>query len=202
MHNLLKGSDRLWITLDHALWSFYHAMQTPIQKQATSTPSHISGKWMRINYAGEVCAQALLLGAMCTARDENNFKHFASLMRQEYTHLDWCKQRLYDMGEHRPSYNFIWSSTSFIISACNGLRGDVMSWSFIEETEVLVIRHLRESYQELSRTDTLSADIVKKIMQDEIHHAHTAHHHYPLKLRTGWLGWMRPMFTILKRVEQ
>jgi ubiquinone biosynthesis monooxygenase Coq7 len=201
MRNKLGSMDRFWIILDHAMWSIYHTTK-PYTNPPQPKPEKTSvGGWMRVNYAGEICAQALLLGAMCSAYDNQNFLQFASLMRQEYRHLAWCKERLSALGETSTRFDVIWGSACFMLSSVNGLRGDHYAWSFIEETEVLVIRHLRESHKAISPIDPISADIVRDIMRDELHHAHTANIHYPKKIRSGFLGGMRPLFRVMKTVE-
>lgn len=201
MNREIRGLDRLWISIDHALWSIHSAGCAPRQSQ---TPSKLteSQSWMRINHSGEVCAQALFLGAMCFARTDDNFNTFASLMRQEFKHLSWCKERLFELNCPSSPSDPIWAVACFIMASVAGARGDTMAWSFIEETEVLVIRHLRESYHALKTIDPRSASIIQKIIQDETQHASHAHQSMPKVQRTGFLPYMKPLFNILKQVVQ
>lgn len=183
------------------LWSIHHiSIVEPVPVQPIEDIP-IAASWMRINYAGEICAQGLLLGAMCSAYDDENAQHFGHIMEQELQHVHWCKKRLVALGADFPRYAFLWSSVCFVLAFCNGMRGDNTSWALIEETEVLVMRHLRESYQALSVIDPVSADVVRAILHDEMTHAHTAHHAVNKKTRTGLLPLMRPMFHIMKKAE-
>lgn len=194
--------DRLWIIADHILWSAYHSYNAPTAQRkhpATSARSPAQS-WMRINHSGEVCAQALFLGAMCFAQDDDNFEQFASLMRHEFNHLMWCKKRLMELDCAPSASDPLWALSCFIMALVAGARGDNIAWSFIEETEILVIRHLRESFRELMILDPISAEIVKQMIQDETQHALTAHQGMEKLQRTGFLPYMRPLFSILKEV--
>lgn len=198
-----RGLDRLWIIADHALLSIHHCYTK--EKQNLSSPQSlnhdISCSWMRVNHSGEVCAQSLFLAAMIFARNDENFNIFSSLMRQELKHLSWCKKRLEQLKCPPSSFNPILAVACFAMASVAGAHGDNMAWSFIEETEVLVIRHLRESYRALDPIDPISAHVVKKMIADETHHATTAHHHHVSPTsRTGFLPYMRFFFSILKQV--
>ena len=49
---------------------------------------------MRINHAGEVCAQALYAGQATTARNPEVQADMQQAANEEIDHLSWCKERL------------------------------------------------------------------------------------------------------------
>ena len=55
--------------------------------------SHVAGL-MRVNHAGEVCAQALYEGQALMASDTNAKASLMSAAAEEQDHLVWCRSRL------------------------------------------------------------------------------------------------------------
>ena len=57
---------------------------------------------MRVNHAGEICAQALYEGQALTARDAQVREALRTAAAEETDHLVWCRERL-DELDGRPS---------------------------------------------------------------------------------------------------
>ena len=71
---------------------------------------------MRINHAGEVCAQALYQGQALTARNREVRKQMESAAIEENDHLAWCRQRLDELGGHTSYLNPVWYSKQTLVS--------------------------------------------------------------------------------------
>ena len=55
--------------------------------------AHAAGL-MRVNHAGEVCAQALYQGHAAVARDKSIEEQMQRAADEEFDHLAWCEQRI------------------------------------------------------------------------------------------------------------
>ena len=53
-----------------------------------------SARLMRVNHIGEVCAQALYIGQILTARGENLKASLMQAKKEEIDHLVWCHDAL------------------------------------------------------------------------------------------------------------
>lgn len=126
---------------------------------------------MRINHAGEVCAQALYAGQAATARDDATRQAMQSAADDEIDHLSWCEDRLEEL-ESRPSLlNPLWYAGSFAIGAVAGIAGDQWSLGFVRETENQVEAHLQDHLQRLPPGDARSQAILDQMKVDEARHA-------------------------------
>lgn len=129
---------------------------------------------MRVNHAGEICAQALYQGQALTARNPRVRSKLARAAQEENDHLAWTAQRISELGA-RPSYlNPAWYAGSFALGAIAGLAGDRWSLGFLAETERQVVEHLDRHLARLPPEDRKSAAIVAQMREDEGHHATTA----------------------------
>ena len=129
---------------------------------------------MRINHAGEICAQALYAGQAATARSADVQSDMQQAASEEIDHLSWCKERL-DELESRPSLlDPLWYAGSFAIGAVAGLAGDGWSLGFLKETENQVEAHLEGHIQELPAEDARSRAILDQMKIDEAKHAQMA----------------------------
>lgn len=132
-----------------------------------------SGK-MRVNHAGEICAQALYHGQALTANLEDVRNKMQQSAEEEQDHLAWCEQRLTELHSH-PSYlTPIWYLGSFTIGALAGLAGDRWSLGFVVETEHQVIDHLQKHLEEIPENDHKTHRVIQQMQQDEAHHASVA----------------------------
>ena len=134
---------------------------------------HIAGL-MRVNHAGEVCAQALYQGQAMTAQLTTVKAQMTQAAEEEIEHLAWCEQRLREL-ENKPSIlNPLWYGGSLMLGALAGLAGDRWSLGFVAETERQVAAHLQKHLQQLPVHDIKTKAILAKMHDDESHHADVA----------------------------
>lgn len=129
---------------------------------------------MRVNHAGEVCAQALYQGQALTARNTDVRAKLERAAQEENDHLAWTAERLGELGA-RPSYlNPLWYTGSLAIGAIAGMIGDRWSLGFLAETEHQVVEHLEGHLTRLPAEDRRSRALVEQMREDEGRHATTA----------------------------
>jgi ubiquinone biosynthesis monooxygenase Coq7 len=175
--------DHLIISIDNALrMSSGETVEAKRANPAAAVPEvvmdethrrHAAGL-MRINHAGEICAQALYAGQAATARNPEVQAEMQQAADEEIDHLSWCKQRL-DELESRPSLLApLWYAGSFAIGAAAGLAGDGWSLGFLKETENQVEAHLANHIEKLPAEDARSRAILDQMKIDEAKHAKMA----------------------------
>lgn len=135
-----------------------------------------SAELMRVNHAGEVCAQALYYGQMAMARSQYVHDELAKAAAEETDHLAWTAQRLTELNSHRSYLNFFWYSQAYLIGLAAGIAGDRWSLGFIEETERQVTHHLNGHLNRLPEKDLKSRKIVTQMREDEKRHGQSAAH--------------------------
>lgn len=134
---------------------------------------HIAGL-MRVNHAGEVCAQALYQGQALTAQLTTVRAQMTEAAAEEVDHLAWCEQRLHELDSQPSLFNPLWYGGSLILGALAGLTGDQWSLGFVAETERQVTAHIQKHLQVLPSQDMKTKAILAKMKEDESHHAETA----------------------------
>jgi ubiquinone biosynthesis monooxygenase Coq7 len=128
---------------------------------------------MRVNHAGEVCAQALYSGQAIVARDARVRKALLDAGAEERDHLAWCRQRLREL-DGRPSFlDPVWYVGSFAMGVASGIAGDRWSLGFLAETEAQVERHLEGHLDRLPADDLRSQAILAQMRDDENRHGAT-----------------------------
>ncbi len=173
--------DRFICEVDKALRSVIVPQNRAAQRQspahniaesplAAHEKKHISGL-MRVNHAGEVCAQALYQGQALTAQLAHIKEQMQQAAAEETDHLAWCEQRIHELGSYPSKLNVLWYSGSFFIGALAGLAGDTISLGFVAETERQVSKHLQNHIQSLPPKDMKTRAILQKMQADEAHHA-------------------------------
>ena len=110
-----------------------------IESELSSTEKAQSISLMRVNHAGEVCAQALYQGQALTARNNETREQMTQAAIEENDHLAWCRQRIEELGGHTSLLNPLWYSGSLAIGAASGLMGDKWSLGVLAETEHHVV---------------------------------------------------------------
>jgi len=163
--------DRLIIGFDNALrMATGIATEASRENPAGSIPDlvmeeeqrkHAAGL-MRINHAGEVCAQALYAGQAATARSANVQSDMQQAAKEEIDHLSWCKERLDELDSHPSLLDPLWYAGSFAIGAVAGLAGDGWSLGFLKETENQVEAHLEGHIDELPAEGKLMRPNMRK----------------------------------------
>lgn len=135
-----------------------------------------SAALMRINHAGEICAQALYHGQGVVSRSLEVQEKMQQAALEEGDHLFWCKKRLDELGSH-PSYlNPLWYTGSFCIGMVAGMIGDKWSLGFLAETERQVVAHLQDHLHKLPDNDKRSYTILERMEADEAKHRDDAIH--------------------------
>lgn len=129
---------------------------------------------MRVNLAGEVCAQALYRGQALTAKLPKVKKQMAEAAEEETDHLAWCEQRLCDLSSHPSVLNPFWYVGSFLLGALAGKVGDRWSLGFVAETERQVSEHLQNHLKQLPPQDKKTQVILEQMYKDELQHAEGA----------------------------
>lgn len=134
---------------------------------------HVAGL-MRINHAGEVCAQALYYGQAAVARDPEVRAHLTHAAREEGDHLAWCEARLHELGSRPSVLNPFWYAGAFSIGAAAGLIGDRLSLGFVVETERQVESHLGDHLTRLPDGDERTRAVLEQMKADEVAHGANA----------------------------
>jgi len=129
---------------------------------------------MRVNHAGEVCAQALYQGQALTAKLPDVRAEMENAAAEEVDHLVWCQQRLDALDSHTSYLNPLWYGLSFAIGASAGLVSDKVSLGFVAATEDQVCQHLQKHLADLPAQDEKSRAVVAQMLRDESRHADMA----------------------------
>src|SRR2546426_11694051 len=129
---------------------------------------------MRVNHAGEVCAQALYQAQALTARDGAIRRRLAHAAREEEEHLAWTQQRLAELNDRPSLLNPLWYAGSFAIGLAAGMTGDRANLGFVVETERQVEEHLTGHMDRLPAADNKSRTIVATMRDDEARHGAAA----------------------------
>lgn len=134
----------------------------------------LSANLLRVDHAGEVCAQALYMGHAFTAKNPEIKKHMQKAAQEEVDHLAWCAQRLSELQDSVSCLNPCWYLGSFALGALSGLLGDAWNLGFVAETEHQVEAHLKSHLALLPQKDEKSRAILQQMKTDEIAHADEA----------------------------
>jgi ubiquinone biosynthesis monooxygenase Coq7 len=146
---------------------------------------------MRINHAGEICAQALYQGQALTARAPHLRAALAQAAAEETDHLAWTRQRLHELGGRASLLNPFWYAGALALGALAGAAGDQWNLGFLAETERQVETHLENHLQRLPIQDKRSRAILEQMKSDESQHAETATHLGAASLPAPLKGLMR-----------
>lgn len=155
-----------------------HQRENPASNIADTTltlaeKKHVAGL-MRVNHAGEVCAQALYQGQALTAKLEHVRTQMVNAANEEIDHLAWCEERLKELESTTSLLNPVWYIGSFCIGAFAGFIGDALSLGFVAETERQVTAHLNQHLDRLPKHDLKTKAILEQMKTDEIAHANAA----------------------------
>lgn len=142
--------------------------------QLSESEKELAGRLMRINHSGEVAAQGLYQGQALTAKLPEVKEKMERAAQEENDHLDWCEQRIKELGTHTSYLNPLWYVGSVAIGATAGLAGDKWSLGFVAETEHQVVRHLTSHLDQISEHDHKSRAILEQMKEDEGQHATVA----------------------------
>jgi len=182
-HRQLSPLDLLIDQLDSGLRTSFGNAPTPhrvspaatIEEPELTDPQkqHAIGL-MRVNHAGEICAQALYQGQALTAKLPEVGEKMKEAAKEEVDHLAWCEQRILELGGNTSALNPAWYAMSYALGAGAGLISDKLSLGFVAATEDQVCSHLEKHLEDLPLQDTKSRSIVEQMLVDEAQHAEAA----------------------------
>jgi len=144
--------------------------------EAALTPDERShaAALMRVNHAGEVCAQALYQGQALTAREPRNRAALESAALEERDHLAWCAQRIAELGGSTSALDPFWYAGAFAAGMAAGALGDRWSLAFLAETEHQVEAHLAGHLARLPWADRKTRAVVAAMRAEEATHRESA----------------------------
>ncbi|MDA8382887.1 MAG: 2-polyprenyl-3-methyl-6-methoxy-1,4-benzoquinone monooxygenase [Betaproteobacteria bacterium] len=174
--------DRLIMHFDQGLRTLFAPARTVRGMPGEDLPEpaltederHLAGALMRVNHAGEVCAQALYQGQAMTAREPRIQTALEKAAWDETEHLAWCERRIAALGGRKSVLNPLWYGASLAVGAAAGALGDQWNLGFLAETERQVERHLERHLARLPREDAKSQAVLQQMKLDERGHADTA----------------------------
>jgi len=193
-------ADRLLLNVDQALRTLFGRPHTTARPNPAEAAPEIelddkarehTARLMRINHTGEVCAQGLYQGQAVTARDPVVRESMEQSATEENDHLDWCEQRVEELGGRLSLLNPAFYAGSFAIGAIAGVAGDKWSLGFVAETERQVESHLDHHLDEVSPEDQRTRTILEQMKADEIEHGRKAMDHGGAELPGPVKGLMR-----------
>jgi ubiquinone biosynthesis monooxygenase Coq7 len=174
--------DRLLVAADNALRTLSGAgtASRPVPGSAAGNEpgsdaerDHVAGL-MRVNHAGEICAQALYAGQAVVARKPEVKSALDRAGAEERDHLQWCRRRLQELDARPSLLDPFWYAGSFALGLGSGLAGDRWSLGFVVETERQVERHLEGHLERLPASDERSRAILIQMREDEVRHGRSA----------------------------
>ena len=133
-----------------------------------------TARLMRINHTGEVCAQALYRGQLFFNSDEVTGEALMHAAFEEIDHLNWCEQRIKELGGKTSYLNPIFYMSSFSLGAIAGKVDNKFNLGFLEETEKQVTVHLEDHINKISKNDKKTHAILEQMKFDEQCHQKTA----------------------------
>lgn len=145
-----------------------------VEVEMTSRQRNYSAALMRVNHAGEVCAQALYHGQAVFSHCGVVRDKMVQAAIEEGDHLAWCRLRIEELDSHTSYLNLFWYLGSFGIGFFTGLVGDHWSLSFLAETESQVVQHLEKQLALLPLQDKKSYKILEQMQLDEAEHRNDA----------------------------
>ena len=145
----------------------------PEAELSAAEREHAAGL-MRVNHAGEVCAQALYQGQALAARDAAARAALHQAAQEEQDHLAWSAERIRELGGTPSVLNPLWYAGSLAIGVAAGALGDRWSLAFLAETERQVEAHLSGHLARLPERDRRTRAVVEAMRADEARHRDTA----------------------------
>ena len=126
---------------------------------------------MRVNHAGEVCAQALYSGQLLFNPHGEGAESLKKASREEIDHLDWCNTRIHELGGKTSLLNPVWYTGSFLMGSFASMLGEKYNLGFLAETEHQVTQHLTSHLNKISKKDLKTNKILEVMTNDEEQHA-------------------------------
>ncbi len=175
-------ADRLIGALDNALRTLAGAQAAGRPSPAESVPeaelsaeerSHAAAL-MRVNRAGEICAQALYQGQALAARDPALARALERAAAEERDHLAWCDARIRELGGRPSLLDPLWYAGALAIGLAAGAAGERWSLGFLAETERQVEEHLEGHLARLAPADLRTRAVISRMQAEERGHRERA----------------------------
>jgi ubiquinone biosynthesis monooxygenase Coq7 len=144
------------------------------QEILTPAERQCSAQLLRVDHAGEVCAQGLYHGQAVMAKEVPWREALLGAAHEEQRHLQWCAERLRELDASPSVLVPFWYGSSLALGVFVGLLGDGPSKAFLRETEDQVVDHLEGHLDRLSPHDTASRHILQRMAREEAGHSATA----------------------------
>ncbi|MGE0115325.1 MAG: 2-polyprenyl-3-methyl-6-methoxy-1,4-benzoquinone monooxygenase [Steroidobacteraceae bacterium] len=175
LDTLLTKLDRLlkYAAGPHVAGRSYPAADLPETVTDPAQRRQIAGL-MRVNHAGEICAQALYHAQAATAKRLDVRDTMNQSAREEVDHLSWCAQRLEELGDRPSLLDPLWYLGAYAIGTLAGISGDHRSLGFVAETERQVVAHLQSHVNKLQQKDARTQAILEQMIADEARHGGAA----------------------------
>lgn len=202
--HMITIADRALIAADKALRTLFGVVTacraTPGEESSAPADPEVRGHvagLMRVDHAGEVCAQALYSGQSLIARDEGVRRVLERAGVEERDHLVWCAERLRELDSRPSLLSPFWYAGSFALGLASGAAGDRWSMGFLVETERQVEKHIDDHLERLPPDDARSRAILEQMREDEIEHANAGRSLDAAKLPRPVRGAMRLMAKVM-----
>ncbi len=178
MHSL----DQLIGAFDHGLRTLAGLLHEQRPSPAAEVPdAHLdahekreAAALMRVNHAGEICAQALYQGQALASANGGLKQALSQAAVEESDHLAWSQSRIAELGGRTSLLNPLWYAGSFAIGYGAGKLGDRINLGFLAETERQVERHLEGHLDRLSPLDERTRSVINAMAREEATHASMA----------------------------
>ena len=179
----LSAFDQFIVQADRALRTIAGSAPTPqrsspakdaVEGDLSEQDRRHAAGLMRVNHAGEVCAQALYQGQALTAKLPEVGQQMEEAAAEEIDHLAWCEERIDQLDGRTSLLNPVWYAASFGLGAAAGLISDKLSLGFVAATEEQVCNHLQEHLDQLPEEDYKSRAVIEQMLVDEKQHAESA----------------------------
>ena len=178
----MRKLDRCLMTMSEALSTLFARPAAKRDYPASSRDGadfserqkRASGRYMRVNHVGEICAQALYQSQALTAAKDDLQTQMRAAADEEVDHLAWCERRLQELGGRTSLLNPVWYGSAFVLGSVAGLLGDRWNLGLVAETERQVVEHLQGHLGRLPESDLRSREIVEHMRRDEQRHADQA----------------------------
>lgn len=176
-------TDHVFIQLDQALRTLFGYPATTGRPNPAATIEEAeldpaeqrrAARLMRVNHAGEICAQALYHGQAMASRTPRVRDAMQAAAAEESDHLVWCEQRIRALGGHTSVLNPWFYTGSLTLGALAGRAGDRWSLGFVTETERQVESHLEDHLRKLPERDHKSRAVLAVMRDDEVRHGEAA----------------------------
>ena len=201
---MITPLDRALIVADNALRTLSGAVvpsrPTPGSRDASPAQPEqrrLVAGLMRVDHAGEVCAQALYAGQSLMARDGKVRSALERAGAEERDHLAWCAERLRELDSRPSLLAPLWYAGSFALGVVSGIAGDRWSMGFLVETERQVERHIDGHLDRLPPDDSRSRAILEQMREDEVAHAESGRSLGGAELPAPVKGAMRLMAKVM-----